>query len=103
MKRIGIFTSGGDSPGMNAHIRAVARYAIEKGIEVIGIEDGYSGIIEGRFRRMDRASTANIISLGGTILLTSRSKEFRTVGGRAAAAARLKDAGIEGLVACGGD
>jgi len=103
MKRIAVFTSGGDSPGMNAHIRAVVRYALNKGIEVFGIEDGYNGMIEGRFIEMNRASTANIISQGGTILLTSRCKAFTTVGGRAAAAGRLKAKGIEGIVACGGD
>ncbi len=103
MKRIGLLTSGGDAPGMNAHIRAVVRYAMNNGIEVIGIEDGYAGMIEGKFKKMERASTANIISLGGTILYTSRCKAFHTVGGRAAAADRIKDAGIEGLVVCGGD
>lgn len=103
MKKIGIFTSGGDAPGMNANIRAVVRYALLKGIEVVGIEDGYSGMIDGRFIKLTRASTANIISLGGTILLTSRCKAFHTVGGRAAAADKLKEQGIEGLIACGGD
>jgi 6-phosphofructokinase 1 len=103
MKKIGLLTSGGDAPGMNAHIRAVVRYALSKGIEVTGIEDGFSGMIDARFRKMDKVSTANIISLGGTILLTSRSKEFKTVGGRAAAADRIKDSGIEGIIACGGD
>jgi len=103
MKRIAVFTSGGDSPGMNAHIRAVVRYALSKGLEVYGIVDGFNGMIEGRFRKMDRASTANIISQGGTVLLTSRCKAFMTVGGRAAAAGRLKENGIEGIIACGGD
>lgn len=103
MKKIGVFTSGGDSPGMNANVRAVARYCIEKGIEIVGIEDGYTGMIEGRIIPINRAWTAQIISQGGTVLKTSRCKEFMHLGGRAAAAARLKDAGVEGLVACGGD
>ena len=103
MKKIGVFTSGGDSPGMNANVRAVARYCIEKGIEIVGIEDGYTGMIEGRFVPISRAWTAQIISQGGTVLKTSRCKEFMHVGGRSAAAARLKEAGIDGLVACGGD
>jgi 6-phosphofructokinase 1 len=103
MKKIGILTSGGDAPGMNAHIRAVVRHALNKGLEVVGIEDGFAGLIESKFKRMHRASTANIISLGGTILYTSRCKAFHTIGGRAAAADRIKDANIDGLVVCGGD
>jgi 6-phosphofructokinase 1 len=103
MKKIGILTSGGDAPGMNANIRAVVRYGLSKGLEVIGIEDGYAGLIEGKFKKMHRASTANIIALGGTILYTSRCKAFHTVGGRAAAADRLREHNIDGLIVCGGD
>lgn len=103
MKKIAVFTSGGDAPGMNAHIRAVARTAMSKGIEVIGIYGGYSGMVEGDFITLTRKETANIIGLGGTILQTSRSKEFMHVGGRSAAAKNLKEKGIEGIVACGGD
>jgi 6-phosphofructokinase 1 len=103
MKKIGILTSGGDAPGMNAHIRAVVRHGLNKGIEVIGIEDGFAGLIEGKFKKMKRANTANIISLGGTILYTSRCKAFHTIGGRAAAADRIKEANLDGLIVCGGN
>ena len=103
MKKIGILTSGGDAPGMNAHIRAVVRYGMKKGLEVVGIENGYAGLIEGHFRKMHRGSTANIIALGGTILYTSRCKAFHNVGGRAAAADRIREEGIDALVVCGGD
>lgn len=103
MKRIAVFTSGGDAPGMNAHIRAVVRYALHKGLEVFGIIGGYNGMIEGEFIPMGRKETANIISLGGTILRTSRSMEFMTPEGRAKAAENLKNNQIDGVVACGGD
>ncbi len=88
---------------MNAHVRAVVRTALRKGIEIFGVIGGYSGMIEGDFKRLGRRETANIISRGGTILKTSRSKEFMNPGGRAAAADQLRDHGIEGIVACGGD
>ncbi|MEN6511506.1 MAG: 6-phosphofructokinase [Chloroherpetonaceae bacterium] len=103
MKKIAILTSGGDAPGMNAHIRAVVRSAMSKGIEVVGVEGGYSGLIEGDFVKLSRRETANIIGRGGTILKTSRSKEFMMAGGRAAAAERVREAGIDGIIACGGD
>lgn len=103
MKKIAVFTSGGDAPGMNALIRAVVRTALAKGVDVMGIVGGYTGMIEGNFIPLGRKETANIISLGGTILLTSRSKEFLHPGGRAAAAKNLRDNGIDGIVACGGD
>lgn len=103
MKRIGVFTSGGDAPGMNAHVRAVTRTALHKGLEVIGIMRGYTGMITGDFIPLDRARTANIIGCGGTILQTSRCPEFHTEEGRAQAARHLREAGIDGIVACGGD
>lgn len=103
MKKIAVFTSGGDAPGMNANIRGVVRTARKKGLEVVGIVGGYSGMIEGNFIEMRRGSTANIISRGGTILKTSRSKEFMQAGGRAAAADRLREQGVDGIVACGGN
>lgn len=103
MKRIGVFTSGGDAPGMNAHVRAVTRAGLNRGLEVIGIMRGYSGMIDGDFTPLNRARTASIISCGGTILKTSRCKEFHTEEGRAKAAKQLREAGIEGIVACGGD
>lgn len=103
MKRIGVFTSGGDSPGMNAHVRAVARTGLNYGLEVVGILHGYAGMIAGDFKVLDRVATASIIASGGTILKTSRCAEFHTAEGRALAAAKLREAGIDGVVACGGD
>jgi 6-phosphofructokinase 1 len=103
MKRIGVLTSGGDAPGMNAHVRAVVRTALTRGLEIYGVIGGFSGLIDGNFEKLDRRKTANIIAKGGTILKTSRSKEFRMPGGRAAAAERIREAGIEGLICCGGE
>lgn len=103
MKRIAVFTSGGDAPGMNAHIRAVVRTAIERGAECIGIVGGYQGMIEGNMIPLTRKDTVNIVSQGGTMLKTSRSEEFRTEEGRARAAENLRKHGIDGVVACGGD
>ncbi len=103
MKRIGVFTSGGDSPGMNACTRAVVRYGIAKGLEVYGIRRGYQGTIEGEIERMDAQSVSGIIGRGGTILGTARSKEFMTPEGRKRAFESLRHHGIEGLVACGGN
>jgi 6-phosphofructokinase 1 len=103
MKRIAVFTSGGDAPGMNACIRAVVRTALNKGLAVSGIKRGYEGMIEGDFIDMDSHSVSNIIQLGGTILQTARSKRFHTKEGRAQAFANLQKAGIDGVVAIGGD
>ncbi len=103
MKRIGILTSGGDAPGMNAHVRAAVRTALSRGLEIYGIIGGFSGMIEGNFEKLGRKETANIIARGGTILKTSRSKEFMNPGGRAAAADSIREAGIEGIIACGGN
>ena len=103
MKRIAVFTSGGDAPGMNAHVRAVERVADKRGLEVIGIIGGYSGMIAGHFEVLDRIRTANILDRGGTILKTSRSPEFMEVEGRSKAADQLRKHGIDGIVACGGD
>ncbi len=103
MKRIGVLTSGGDAPGMNSAIRAVVRKAIYAGLEVVGIQRGYSGLINGEFREMNLSSVADIIHRGGTILRTARSETFRTPDGRRKAAQNLRDRGIEGLVIIGGD
>jgi 6-phosphofructokinase 1 len=103
MKRIAVFTSGGDAPGMNAHIRAVERVGEKRGLEVIGIIGGYSGMIAGHYEVLDRIRTANIIDRGGTVLKTSRCEEFFFPQGRAAAARELKAHGIDGVIACGGD
>lgn len=103
MKRIAVFTSGGDSPGMNACIRAVVRTALHHQIEVIGIRQGYEGMIEGDFISMDASSVANIIQRGGTILKTARSQRFFTLEGREKAKINLEKNKIEGVVVIGGD
>lgn len=103
MKHIGVFTSGGDSPGMNACVRAVVRSAIYQGLTVSGILNGYEGMIDGHFVPLQSGSVSNIIQRGGTILKSARSKRFMTNEGMAEAARQLKQAGIEGLVAIGGD
>jgi len=103
IKKIGICTSGGDAPGMNAAIRAVVRSSIYYGIEVVGIRRGYEGMINGEFTPMDRKSVSNIIQRGGTILKTARSEQFKTHEGRKKAYAQLKANGIEALVVIGGD
>jgi 6-phosphofructokinase 1 len=101
--KIGVLTSGGDSPGMNAAIRAVVRTGIYQGLEVYGILRGYSGMVENDIFRMESKSVANIIQRGGTILKTSRCKEFFTKEGREIAYENLKKLGINGLVIIGGD
>ncbi|MBO8136683.1 MAG: 6-phosphofructokinase [Desulfotomaculum sp.] len=103
MQRIAVMTSGGDAPGMNAAIRAVVRKAIYHGIEVIGINRGYNGFIEGDMWPMNLGSVADIIHRGGTILHTARSEEFTTPEGRAKAYKNVKRFGIQGLVVIGGD
>ena len=103
MKRIGVLTSGGDAPGMNAAIRAVVRTALNRGVEVYGFQHGWQGVITGNAHPMNSKSVGGIISLGGTILQSARSQEFRTPEGRAAAKASLDRLGIEGLVIIGGD
>lgn len=103
MKTIAVFTSGGDSPGMNACIRAVVRTAVYEKLNVFGIRYGYEGMIDGDFLKMDARSVANIIHRGGTILKTARSKRFLTVEGRELAKTQLEKQGIEGIVAIGGD
>lgn len=103
MKKIAVFTSGGDAPGMNACIRAVVRTAVYNQVEVTGIIRGYEGMIKGDFVSMHSSSVSNIIQRGGTLLKSARSKEFMTKEGRALAAENLKNEGIEGIVAIGGD
>ncbi|MEL6615557.1 MAG: 6-phosphofructokinase [Bacteroidota bacterium] len=103
MSRIGVFTSGGDAPGMNACIRAAVRRAISEGLEVVGIRRGYAGMIDGDFVEMDRQSVSNILQQGGTILKSARSKAFRTEEGRERAAEHLRAHGVDALVAIGGD
>jgi 6-phosphofructokinase 1 len=101
--KIGVLTSGGDSPGMNAAIRAVVRTGIYYGLEVFGIMRGYQGLIEDDIYRMESRSVANIIQRGGTILKTARCKDFLTYEGRKRAYEVLKSRGIDGLVIIGGD
>ncbi|MBF7081894.1 6-phosphofructokinase [Desulfallas sp. Bu1-1] len=103
MQRIAVLTSGGDSPGMNAAIRAVVRKAIYHGLEVIGIQRGFSGFIEADMGPMNLGSVADIIHRGGTILRTARSEEFKTSRGRARAFENVERYGIQGLVVIGGD
>ena len=103
MKAIGILTSGGDAPGMNAAIRAVVRSAIYYGYKVYGIEKGYKGLLNEEFIEMDLSSVGDIIQRGGTILKSSRCDEFRTPEGREKAAEILKEKGISSLVVIGGD
>jgi 6-phosphofructokinase 1 len=103
IKKIAVFTSGGDAPGMNACIRAVVRSAIYYGIEVYGIRRGYNGMIAGDIYQMTSHSVSNIIQRGGTILKSARSKEFMTKEGRQKAYDQIQKFGIEGLVAIGGN
>ena len=103
VSRIGVLTSGGDSPGMNAAIRAVVRTGIYNGLEVFGIMRGYQGMIEEDIVPMESRSVANIIQRGGTILKTARCKEFYEAAGRKKAYNNLKRKGIDGLVIIGGD
>ena len=103
MKNIGVLTSGGDSPGMNAAIRAVVRTGIYHGLEPYGIRRGYQGMIEGDIFKMQTTDVSNIIQRGGTILKTSRSSEFMTDDGMAKAYKKLKEHNIEALVLIGGD
>ncbi len=103
MKKIAVLTSGGDSPGMNACIRAVVRTAIYHKIEVMGIMHGYDGMINDEYIPLNAKSVANIIQRGGTILKTARSPEFRTIEGRKKAIANLNKYEIGGIVVIGGD
>src|SRR5215203_4011411 len=96
--KIGVLTSGGDSPGMNAAIRAVVRTGIYHGLEVYGIMRGYQGLIEDDIFRMESRSVANIIQRGGTVLKTARCKDFFDAAGRKTGYENLKRRGIDGLV-----
>ncbi len=102
-KTIGILTSGGDAPGMNAAIRAVTRAAIRKGMKVIGIRRGYNGLIHGDMVEMNERSVSDIIQRGGTILYTARCPEFRYAEGVEKARQRCIEAGLDGIVVVGGD
>ena len=103
MNRIGLVTSGGDAPGMNAAIRAVTRISCYKRMEVLGFERGWDGIINNKFRVLTPRNVGGILHVGGTILRTSRSPEFRTSEGMKKAAENLAEDGVEGLIVVGGD
>ena len=102
-RKIGVLTSGGDAPGMNAVVRAVTRTALAKGIEVVGIMGGYSGLIEEKIVPLTSLSVSNVITHGGTFLYSDRCLEFKTEEGMAKALATLKKYNIDAIVACGGD
>ncbi len=103
MRNIAVLTSGGDAPGMNAAIRAVVRNGLGRGLNVWGVYQGYSGLIEGNFKRLGSRDVGSIIQRGGTILGSARCTEFHTEEGRELAIRRLRGAGIEGLVVIGGN
>lgn len=103
IKKIGVFTSGGDSPGMNAAIRSVVRTCAYLNVECVGIYRGYEGMMEGDFKPMDARSVNNIINKGGTILKSARCDRFRTKEGRKLAYDKLKEEGIDAFVVIGGD
>ena len=103
IKKIAVFTSGGDAPGMNAALRAVVRTAAFYEMEILGIEGGYDGMINGEFRPLEIRDVGNIIQRGGTFLRTARSKEFMTIEGRAKAAKALKKEKVDALIALGGN
>ncbi|WP_046174048.1 6-phosphofructokinase [Domibacillus indicus] len=103
MKRIGVLTSGGDAPGMNAAVRAVVRKAIYHDMEVFGVYQGYHGLINGHIKQLDRGSVGDIIHRGGTILRSARCLEFKTLEGQKQGIEQMEKFGIEGLVVIGGD
>ncbi|MBQ8322137.1 MAG: 6-phosphofructokinase [Clostridia bacterium] len=102
-KKIGVLTSGGDAPGMNAAVRAVTRTALARGVEVMGISRGYSGLIDGDIRPLGLRDVSNIVNKGGTFLYSDRCLEFKTPEGMAKAVATCRELGIDGIVAIGGD
>ena len=103
VKRIGVLTSGGDAPGMNAAVRAVVRTAVSHGIQCVGIRRGWNGLINSDFVQLDGSSVSHIINKGGTMLYTARSMEFMNPKGRAKALNTCKLLGLDGIVAIGGD
>lgn len=103
IKRIGVLTSGGDAPGMNAAIRAVVRCGIYNGIEVYGVKKGYNGLINGDMELMEARSVGEILQKGGTVLQTARCKEFKEEAGVKKAVEAARAAGLDGLVVIGGD
>lgn len=103
MKKIGVLTSGGDAPGMNAAVRAVVRTALYYDMEVYGIDRGYNGLLDGDIRKLDMSSVGDIIQRGGTILRTARCKDFLTPEGQEKGSAFVRKMGIDGIIVIGGD
>lgn len=103
LNRIAVLTSGGDAPGMNAAVRAVVRSGVALGLEVFGVENGFTGLIEGRFRRLGNRDVGGIIALGGTILGTTRCEQLRTEPGRRAVVEQFVSSGLDALVIVGGN
>src|SRR3990172_1067287 len=103
MKRLGILTSGGDGPGMNAALRAAGRTVTSRGATMAGYIDGFTGFVDASFFQLDDRAVGNIIQRGGTIIGTSRSQAFLDAGVRQHAAAQMRADGIEGLIVVGGD
>lgn len=103
VKRVAVLTSGGDAPGMNAAIRAVVRTASARGIETVGVADGYAGLVDGRFRPLDNRAVGSIIQRGGTMLGSARCPSFHTLEAQRQALGHLEAAGIEGLIVIGGN
>ena len=103
VRKIGVLTSGGDAPGMNAAIRSVTRVALNNGIDVCGIYDGYKGLLEGRMLQMERSSVSEILTRGGTMLGSARLPEFKETDVQEKCAATLRENGIDALVVIGGD
>src|SRR5438046_10389230 len=102
MKRIAVLTSGGDAPGMNAALRAVVRVGVSSGLEVIGVRQGYTGLIEGQVQPLGLRDVASIIHVGGTMLGSARCAEFRTPEGRKGAVQVVQQARVAGMVGIGG-
>ncbi len=103
MRRIAVLTSGGDAPGMNAAIRSVVRVGIERGVEVFGVNHGYAGLVSGDLQQMGRRDVGGIMQLGGTMLGSARSEEFKTEAGQRKAMRSLNQHGVEGLIVIGGN
>ena len=103
MKRLGILTSGGDAPGMNAALRAAVRTATSRGISMVGYLDGFSGLVADEFVELDDRAVGNLLHHGGTVIGTSRCPEFHDASVRAAAVRQMRAAGVEGLIVIGGD
>ncbi|GHU97899.1 ATP-dependent 6-phosphofructokinase [Clostridia bacterium] len=103
LNKIGVLTSGGDAPGMNAAIRAIVRYGCYLGMEVVGIERGYHGLLNKAFRPMGMRSVSDIVHRGGTVLKTARCEDFKTAAGQETGVRNVREAGIQGLIVIGGD